>query len=128
VLVRERAAVQNRVRKTLEGANIKPAAVATDLMGGSARQMLVALCVGQSDAEAMAQLARGRLREKIPQLEPALVGDFRPHQRFLPLELGGCDRHVAALRDPLNEDTYAAAWAEGRAVALEQAMDDARQD
>jgi transposase len=82
-LVRERAAEQNRVQKTLEGANIKLAAVATDLMGVSARQMLSALCAGQRDVEAIAQLAKGRLREKIPQLEQALEGDFRPHQRFL---------------------------------------------
>lgn len=82
-LVRERAAEQNRVHKTLEGANIKLAAVATDLMGVSARQMLAALCTGRRDCEAIAQLAKGRLREKIPLLEQALEGDFQPHQRFL---------------------------------------------
>jgi transposase len=82
-LVRERAAEQNRLQKTLEGANIKLAGVASDLLGVSARQMLAALCAGQTDAAAMAQLAKGRLREKIPQLERALVGDFQPHQRFL---------------------------------------------
>lgn len=82
-LVRERAAERNRVHKTLEGANIKLAAVATDLMGVSARQMLAELCAGKSHPEAMAQLAKGRLREKIPLLEQALEGDFQPHQRFL---------------------------------------------
>jgi transposase len=82
-LVRERAAEQNRVHKTLEGANIKLSAVATDLMGVSARQMLSALCMGRSDTEAIARLAKGRLREKIPLLEQALEGDFQPHQRFL---------------------------------------------
>jgi transposase len=82
-IVRERAAEQNRLQKTLEGANIKLSAVATDLMGVSARQMLAALCAGGRDVTALAQLAKGRLREKIPQLEQALVGDFRAHQRFL---------------------------------------------
>jgi transposase len=82
-LVRERSAEQNRLQKTLEGANIKLSSVASDLLGRSARQMLVALCAGRSDAAAIAQLAKGALREKIPQLEQALVGDFRPHQRFL---------------------------------------------
>lgn len=82
-IVRERAAEQNRLQKTLEGANIKLSAVASDLMGVSARQMLSALCTGGSEAAQMAQLAKGRLREKIPQLEQALVGDFRAHQRFL---------------------------------------------
>jgi transposase len=52
-------------------------------MGVSARQMLAALCAGGSEVAVMAQLAKGRLREKIPQLEQALVGDFRAHQRFL---------------------------------------------
>jgi transposase len=82
-LVRERAAEQNRVHKTLEGANSKLAAVASDLMGVSARQMLAELCAGRRDTEAIAQLAKGRLREKIPLLEQALEGDFQPHQRFL---------------------------------------------
>jgi transposase len=81
--VRERAAEQNRLQKTLEGANIKLAGVASDVLGVSARQMLAALCAGQTDAAAMAQLAKGRLREKLPQLEQALVGDFQAHQRFL---------------------------------------------
>jgi transposase len=82
-LVRERAAEQNRAHKTLAGANIKLSAVATDLMGVSARQMLSALCTGRRDFEAIARLAKGRLREKLPLLEQALEGDFPPHQRFL---------------------------------------------
>src|SRR2546421_3271032 len=65
-LVRERAAEQNRLHKTLEGANIKLAAVASDLLGVSARQMLSRLCRGETDAVALAQLAKGRLREKLP--------------------------------------------------------------
>jgi transposase len=85
-LVRERAAEQNRLHKTLEGANIKLSAVATDLLGVSARQMLAGLCRGETDATALAQLAKGRLREKIPLLEQALVGEFQPHQRFLAAE------------------------------------------
>jgi transposase len=84
--VRQRAAEQNRLQKTLEGANIKLASVASDVLGVSARQMLAALCAGQTDAALLAQLAKGRLREKIPQLEQALVGSFQPHQRFLVAE------------------------------------------
>jgi transposase len=82
-LVRERSAEINRLQKTLEGANIKLASVATDLMGVSGREILAALVAGQSDAKRMAQLARGKLREKIPELERALVGCMGPHQRFL---------------------------------------------
>jgi transposase len=82
-VVRERAAEANRIQKTLEGANIKLSSVASDILGRSGRDMLAALVAGQKDAAALAQLARGRLREKIPQLEQALVGRFGPHQRFL---------------------------------------------
>jgi transposase len=85
-VVRERAAEVNRVQKVLEGANIKLAGVASDIMGLSAREMLAALVAGRTDAAAIAQCARGRLREKIPQLEQALVGSFGPHQRFLVAE------------------------------------------
>ena len=82
-LVRERAAEVNRLQKTLEGANIKLASVATDIMGKSGRQMLKALIAGSTDTSAMAQLAKGKLRAKIPQLERALRGCCAAHQHFL---------------------------------------------
>jgi transposase len=82
-LVRERSAEVSRLQKTLEGANIKLASVATDIMGKSGRQMLNALIEGSTDTSAMAQLAVGKLRAKIPQLERALRGCSGAHQRFL---------------------------------------------
>jgi transposase len=82
-LVQERAAVVNRLHKTLEGANIKLASVASDVTGTSAREMLELLVAGVRDPALLAQCARGRMREKIPQLEQALSGRFGPHQRFL---------------------------------------------
>ena len=82
-LVHERTAEVNRLQKVLEGANVKLAAVATDIMGTSGREMLAALVEGEADAAELAQLARGRLREKLPQLERALVGRVEAHQRFL---------------------------------------------
>jgi transposase len=85
-LVRERTAAANRLQKTLEGANIKLASVATDILGKSGREILAALVAGESDGTALAQLAQGRLREKLPQLEQALVGCIGPHQRFLVAE------------------------------------------
>ena len=82
-LVRERTAEVNRLQKTLEGANIKLAAVASDLMGASGREMLAALVGGSTDATALAQLARGKLRQKLPDLGRALAGRCGAHQRFL---------------------------------------------
>ena len=82
-LIQERTAEVNRLQKVLEGANIKLAAVATDIMGTSGRDILAALVEGGSEATTLAQLARGRMREKIPQLEQALAGQFRTHQRFI---------------------------------------------
>jgi transposase len=82
-LIRERSAEVNRLQKTLEGANIKLGDVTTDIMGLSSRQMLAALAGGETDAAAMAQLAQGRLRDKLPGLERALVGRVGSHQRFL---------------------------------------------
>ena len=81
--MRERSAEVNRLQKTLEGANIKLASVATDILGTSGRQMLAGLVAGSSDAAELADLARGRLREKLPQLERALTGRVAAHQRFL---------------------------------------------
>jgi transposase len=81
-LVRERATETNRLQKTLEGANIKLGDVASNILGKSARQMLEGLVAG-TDPLSLAQVARGRLREKIPQLERALTGRVAAHQRFL---------------------------------------------
>ena len=82
-LVRERAAEANRLQKTLEGANIKLGDVASSILGRSARQMLEGLVGGTADPATLAQFARGRMREKIPQLERALAGHFAAHQRFM---------------------------------------------
>jgi len=82
-LVRERARIVNRLQKALEDANLKLAGVATDVMGVSGRAMLEALLAGQTDTEQLAELAKGRLRKKIPQLKEALTGRVREHHRFM---------------------------------------------
>ncbi len=82
-LIRERTAEANRLQKTLEGANIKLASVASDILGASGREMLAALVAGTTDAHGLADLAKGRLREKLPALERALAGRVGVHQRFL---------------------------------------------
>lgn len=82
-LVQERARIVNRLQKVLEHANIKLASVASDIMGVSGRQMLAALVDGKTDAAAMADLAKGRMRNKMEALEKALTGVVRPHHRFM---------------------------------------------
>jgi transposase len=82
-LVQERADEVNRLQKVLETANIKLAAVATDVLGKSGRSMLDALLGGQQDAEVLAELAQGRLRAKLPALRKALDGRVQPHHRTL---------------------------------------------
>ena len=82
-LVRERARVVNRLQKVLEWANIKLASVVTDMTGVSAIKMLQAIVDGQTNAEDLAKLAKGRLIDKIAQLKEALSGQVRSHHRFL---------------------------------------------
>lgn len=79
----EKASAANRIQKVLEDANIKLASVATDILGESGRDMLRALIAGQTDPEALAELARRRLRAKIPALKEALRGRVTAHHRFL---------------------------------------------
>lgn len=83
VSVRERSRVVNRVQKLLEGANIKLGNVVTDVMGVSARAMLTEIAAGKTDAAELAELAKGRLRNKLPELEKALTGIVEKHHRFL---------------------------------------------
>jgi transposase len=85
--VKERVDLVNRVQKVLEGANIKLASVATDVMGVSGRAMLEAIIQGQTDPEQMAALAKGRLREKRELLVKALEGRVKAHHRFVLSEL-----------------------------------------
>jgi transposase len=73
----------NRVQKLLEGANIKLGSVVSDVQGVSAQAMIAELCTGKMSPQEMAQLARGTLRNKIPELEKALTGVVEAHHRFL---------------------------------------------
>ncbi|MFL5591228.1 MAG: IS110 family transposase [Ktedonobacteraceae bacterium] len=82
-LVQQRSQAINRVQKVLETANIKLSWVASDVLGKSGRDMLDALLAGISDAEALADLARGRLRAKLPALREALDGRVEATHRVL---------------------------------------------
>ncbi len=85
-LTESQAAERNRLLKLLETTNIKLASVASDVFGVSGRLMLEALAQGKATPQEMAELAKGLLRKKIPELEPALEGRLEEHHRFL-LEL-----------------------------------------
>jgi transposase len=85
--VKERATLVNRVQKVLESANIKLASVATDVTGVSGRAILQALLEGKSTPAEMAELAKGRMREKRTELAKALEGCVKAHHRFVLTEL-----------------------------------------
>jgi transposase len=81
-LVRHRATACNRIQKVLEDGNIKLAGVARDVLGVSGRAMLKALINQVEDPAVLAELARGRMRSKLPALREALRGQVRDHHRF----------------------------------------------
>ena len=80
---RDRSREVNRLQKVLEDAGVKVTSVLTDVMGVSGRAMVEALVAGTTDPQVLADLARGRLRQKLPALQRALVGRFRPVHAFL---------------------------------------------
>jgi transposase len=115
-LVQERARVVNRVQKLLEGANIKLSSVASDIMGVSARAMLAEIASGQTDAEQMANLAKGRMRNKIPELEKALTGIVEPHHRFVLAQqldhIDFLDEKVETLSTRIGQQLESMSWPE----------------
>jgi transposase len=86
-LAQEINRIANRIQKVLEDANIKLASVATDTLGASGRAMLEALVKGEQDSQRLAEMSRGLLRNKIPELQQALEGKVTAHHRFLLREL-----------------------------------------
>ena len=97
-MVRTRAREIQRLEKLLEDAGIKLSSVASDISGVSGRAMLEALIRGQHDPVALADLAKRRLRSKIPALVEALTGRFTEHHAFLArLHLDLIDQHTEAI-------------------------------
>ncbi len=86
-LIREQASVSNRVQKLAESGNIKLSQVASDALGVSGRRMLRALANGETDVEKMSQMARTRLRNRLPELKQALEGRLTRAQRWVLGEL-----------------------------------------
>ena len=132
-LVRERGRVVNRVEKLLESTNIKLSSVVTDVLGVSAKAMLTELAAGATDAQALAELAKGRLRHKMKELEAALTGTVAEHQRFiLAQQLGHIDfldeqiealsqeisRHLEQMSRPPTDEAGSGASGTGSEVPL----------
>jgi transposase len=82
-LIQQRSSEINRLQKFLEDANIKLASVVTDIQGVSAQQMIRHLIQEDLSVPEMAQLAKGRLRNKMESLEQSLEGYLTDHHRLL---------------------------------------------
>jgi transposase len=97
-LATERIREAQRLEKELEDAGITLSSVATDILGVSGRAMLAALIDGEHDAQVLAEMAKARMRPKIPQLVQALTGNFGEHHAFLcRLHLERIDQLTAAI-------------------------------
>src|SRR3954454_21927001 len=113
-LVGARTAEKNRVEKLLEDACIKLSVVASDIFGVSGRAMMAAMIAGERDPSVLAEMARTRMRAKIPQLVEPFTGHFDDHHGFLLAQMLGrvdgieadiavLDAHIEMLLDPFAE-------------------------
>ena len=105
--IQERQREANRLHKALEDTGIKLACVASDILGVSGRAMLDALVAGTTDPEVLAELAKGKLRKKLPALREALEGRFEPHHALvigaILSHLDFLDEHIDRLSDAIEE-------------------------
>ncbi len=99
-IVRERGREIQRLEKLLEDSGVKLSSVATHLTGVSGRAMLDALVAGERDPSVLADMAKRRLRSKIPELTEALTGRFNDHHAFLvKVHLNLIDEHTRAIEE-----------------------------
>lgn len=82
-VIEERGRETQRLHKVLEDAGIKLSSFTSSVLTKSGRQMIDALIVGQRDPQILAEMAKGRMRSKIPQLQDALAGRFNTHHAML---------------------------------------------
>jgi transposase len=82
-LIQTIVAEKQRVEKILEDANIKLSSIASDTFGASGKRIIEELIKGELEAEKMAELSKGRLRQKKGDLKEALVGEVRAHHKFM---------------------------------------------
>ena len=120
--VQERTSMINRVQKTLETANIKLSSVASEVHGVSGRAMLAAMINGESNPAILAELAKGRLRNKRDELKAALSGYVRDHHRIILSELltqvDNLDESIGRLSQAIEDAMKAATGPFEEAVSL----------
>lgn len=99
-IIRERTREIQRLEKLMEDTGVKLSSVATQMHGVSARIMLDALVAGERDPIVLADMAKGRLRNKIPELTEALTGRFSEHHAFLvQIQLDLIDQRATAIEE-----------------------------
>jgi len=114
-LIDERAREINRIQKVLEGANIKLSSVASDVLGKSGRAMIEAIITGEEDPKMLSELALRGLKKKKPELQRALNGLIRHHQKlmlktqlrhidYLAAEIKQLDEEIKKRMLPFDED------------------------
>jgi transposase len=98
-LTQARTAEKARCEKLLEDAHLKLSSVITDIHGVSGRDMLDAIIAGERNPRVLAQLARGRMRVKVRELEEALDCSFftEDHAFVLAMMLANIDHHTAQI-------------------------------
>jgi transposase len=96
--IEERTREVQRLEKVLQEAGIKLSSVASKVLGASGRAMIEALVEGTTDPEVLAELAKGRLRAKIPALKEALEGHFSRHHAFM---VGNMLSHIDYLEESI---------------------------
>src|SRR6201987_754520 len=86
-LAQEVNRIAHRVQKVLEDTTIKLSSVATDVLGAWGRRMRAAILGGEESSERLAEMAQGKLRKKIPELQQVLQGRVTAQHRFRLREL-----------------------------------------
>ncbi len=99
-LIQAITAEKQRVEKVLEDANIKLSSIASDTFGASGKRIIEELIKGKLRAEEMAELSKGRLRQKREDLKEALVGEEREHHKFM---IKASLRHIRAMEKILSD-------------------------
>lgn len=99
-LIQAIVAEKQRVEKVLEDANIKLSSIASDTFGASGKRIIEELIKGELEVEEMAELSKGRLRQKRGDLQEALVGEVREHHKFM---IKTSLKHIRAMEKILSE-------------------------